>query len=55
MTPKRNPPITEAEWDDYVLANGRQFFHCLWLAENMPVPRTRAQKRRAKRKEGTTP
>lgn len=39
MTPKRNPPMTEAEWDAYVLANGRQFFHCLWLAINQPAPK----------------
>lgn len=52
MTPKRETPVTEVEWDDYVLANGRQFTHCLWLAQAMPAPRTRAQKRRAERKEG---
>lgn len=51
MTPKRNPPMTEAEWDAYVLTNGRQFPHCLWLAQTMPAPR---QHRRTNKEKGTT-
>ena len=52
MTPKRAEPVTEAAWDDYIkAAQDTRFPHCLWLATYMPVPRTRAQKRRAERKE----
>lgn len=52
MTPKRNPPMTEAEWDAYVLADGRQFPHCLWLAQTMPAPKPR-QHRRTNKEKGT--
>lgn len=38
-------PVTEYEWDQYVLVHGTRFAHCLWLAKNMPARKPRRTRR----------
>jgi len=38
-------PVTEAEWDTYVRIHGRQFPHCLYLAEQYPAPKKKTPKK----------